>query len=191
MSIDLNVQIDALYNPANIRDRAMQTYEIMRKRTRLLTDYDGKLDKILEIVEENKNKHILVINKFGEFAAKVTKFLNDMSANEICGDYHDRVEPVPARTIDGFPIYVKSGANKGERKMFAAKAQKTYNEARLLSHDDLITNLGYIDSFSGKLVVELVARPLESRVLSPFIETICLFIYIKKSHLKLHTLMQL
>ena len=130
MSIDLNVQIDALYNPANIRDRAMQTYEMMRKRIRLLTDYDGKLDKILEIVEENKHKHILIINKFGEFAAKVTKFLNDMSANEICGDYHDRVEPIPARTIDGFPIYVKSGANKGERKMFAAKAQKTYNEAR-------------------------------------------------------------
>ena len=46
MTIPINVQIDELYNPSSIRDRALQTYEIIRKRNKLLTDYDGKLDKI-------------------------------------------------------------------------------------------------------------------------------------------------
>lgn len=132
MSIDLNVQLDALYNPTSIRERAMQTYEIMRKRTKLLTDYNGKLDEILKIVEENAGKHILIINKFGEFAAKVTKFINDMSESTICGDYHDRVDPVPAETVNGIPIYVKSGLQKGERRMFAAKAQKSLNQDKFL-----------------------------------------------------------
>lgn len=140
MSIDINVQIDALYNPANIRERALQTYDIMRKRTKLLTDCDAKLDEILKIVEENKDKHILIINKFGEFAAKVTKYINDMSETEICGNYHDRVDPIPAINIAGNPIYVKSGPQKGERKMLAAKAQKTLNEARF--------NAGYINVLS-------------------------------------------
>lgn len=140
MNIDINVQIDALYNPANIRERALQTYDIMRKRTRLLTDCDAKLDEILKIVEENKDKHILIINKFGEFAAKVTKYINDMSETEICGNYHDRVDPIPAINIAGTPIYIKSGPQKGERKMLAAKAQKTLNEARF--------NTGYINVLS-------------------------------------------
>ena len=140
MNIDINVQIDALYNPANIRDRALQTYDIMRKRTRLLTDCDAKLNEILKIVEENKDKHILIINKFGEFAAKVTKYINDMSETEICGNYHDRVEPIPAITINGNPVYVKSGPQKGERKMLASKAQKTLNEARF--------NAGYLNVLS-------------------------------------------
>ena len=83
---------------------------------------------------------ILIINKFGEFAAKVTKYINDMSETEICGNYHDRVDPIPAINIAGTPVYVKSGPQKGERKMLAAKAQKTLNEARF--------NAGYINVLS-------------------------------------------
>ena len=130
MSIEYNVQIDALYNPANIRDRATQTYEVIRNRAKLLSDYDAKLDEILNIVKEHEFDRILVINKSGEFAAKVTDFLNNMLEKEVCGNYHDHVELIPACDIDGNPIYVKSGKDKGERKMFAAKAQKTYNEER-------------------------------------------------------------
>ena len=140
MNVQLNVQIDALYNPANIRDRAIQTYEIIRNRGKLLTSYNAKLDEILKIVEENCYKKILIINKYGEFAAKVTEFLNDMSEYEICGDYHDRIEPKPASDIYGNPIYIKSGPHKGERRIFASQAQKTRNEARF--------NANYIDVLS-------------------------------------------
>lgn len=140
MDIDYNVQIDALYNPTNIRDRASQTYEMIRNRKKLLSDYPAKLDEVLKIVQEHKDDHILVINKFGEFAAKVTDFLNNMSEQDICGNYHDKVDPIPASTFDGTPIFIKSGPHKGERRMMAAKLQQTYNEQRF--------NHGYIHVLS-------------------------------------------
>lgn len=141
MSIDLNVQIDSLYNPANIRERALQTYDIIRKRATFIASYNNKLDEIIKIVENHKGERILIINKYGEFAAKVTKFINDMSESEICGDYHDRVDLIPGCELDGTPIYIKSGKNKGERKMFGSQAQKTYNEQRF--------NSGYINILSA------------------------------------------
>lgn len=140
MDVDYNVQIDALYNPANIRERASQTYEMIRNRKKLLSDYPAKLDEVLKIVQEHKNDNILVINKFGEFAAKVTDFLNNMSEQDVCGNYHDKVDPIPASTFDGTPIFIKSGPHKGERRMMAAKLQQTYNEQRF--------NNGYIHVLS-------------------------------------------
>lgn len=130
MSVELNVQIDSIYNPGNIRDRAMQTYDIIRKRSALLSDYSGKLDEIYKIVDEHKDKKILIINRRGEFASKVTDYLNNMSEEPICGNYHDKVDPVPATDVNGNPLFVKSGPNKGERRFISAKAQKTLNEKK-------------------------------------------------------------
>lgn len=127
MSTEYNVQIDMLYNPASIKDRAKLTYDMIRNRAILLSDYEGKLDEILHIVEENKGKKILIINKRGEFANKVTDYLNNMSETIICGNYHDKVEPIPA-VYDGKPLFYKSGEKKGQRKYMAAQAQKTYNQ---------------------------------------------------------------
>ena len=171
MSVDLNVQIDQLYNPSNIHERALQTYEIIRKRERLLTDYYAKLLKILNIVEENKDKHILIINKYGEFASKVTKYINEMSESEICGNYHDRVDPIPACTLGGAPIYVKSGPHKGERRMFAADAQKSYNEARF--------NCSYINVLSTNNSPDKSLRiPIDIVIItSPLCEDIESYIY--------------
>ena len=50
-----------------------------------------------------------------------------MSENVVCGNYHDKVDNIPAVDLDGKPIYYKSGVHKGERKMMGAKAQKTLN----------------------------------------------------------------
>lgn len=140
MSISINKQVDELYNPNAIHARALETYDIIRLRTTFLAGYNGKLDEILKIVQNNPDKKILIINKFGDFAATVTKFLNNMSELEICGNYHDRVDPVPATTLDGTPIFIKSGIHKGERKFFAAQAQKTFNVERF--------NLNYINVLS-------------------------------------------
>lgn len=130
MSVDYNVQLDSFYNPNNIRDRASQTYDMIRNRNKLLANYTGKLEEILNIVNKHSGEHILIINKYGEFASEVTKYLNDMSENTICGNYHDKVDSIPATTLEGNPIFIKSGPHKGERKMIAAKAQKTLNEER-------------------------------------------------------------
>lgn len=63
-----------------------------------------------------------------------------MSETDICGNYHDNVDPIPATTIEGNPIFVKSGPHKGERRMLAAKAQRSFNEERF--------NAGYINVLS-------------------------------------------
>lgn len=128
MSIDLNVQLDELYNPSNLHERASQTYEIIRNRSQLLSDYEGKLDAILKIVEENKDDKILIINKRGEFANKITDYINQLSEEPICGNYHDKIEPIPAVDLDGNPVFFKSGEQKGKRKQMCYQAQKTRNE---------------------------------------------------------------
>ena len=130
MNIEFNLEIDRLYNPNNLKERASKTYEIIRERSKLLSDYEGKLDVILDIVRNNKDKKILIINKRADFANTVTEFINNLSETDICGNYHDKVDNIPAVTIYGEPIYYKSGRKKGERKEFGAKAQKTLNVDR-------------------------------------------------------------
>ncbi|AXF52203.1 MAG: putative SWI2/SNF2 ATPase [crAssphage sp. isolate ctcc615] len=130
MSIGFNLEIDRLYNPNNLKDRASKTYEVIRERSKLLSDFEGKLDAILDIVRENRDKKILIINKRADFASIVTDYLNNLSDKDICGNYHDKVENIPAITLEGTPVFYKSGSKKGERKMMGAKAQKTLNVER-------------------------------------------------------------
>ena len=130
MSYEFNKKIDELYNPNNLRDRATQTYEVIRNRTCLLSDYDGKLEKILNIVNQNPTSKILIINKRGEFASKVTEYLNEHSEDEICGNYHNKVDDIPAVDEYGNPIFIKSGKEKGKRKSMGYKAQMTLNERK-------------------------------------------------------------
>ena len=128
MSIDINVQIDAMFNPTNIKERAVRTYECIRSRSELLSNYDGKLDVIDKLVHEHESDKILVINKRGPFAHKVTDHLNMMFGVVICGDYHDHVDPIPELDDRGKPVCYKSGAKKGKQRFLGATAQKTRNE---------------------------------------------------------------
>lgn len=130
MTVKFNLEIDRLYNPNNLKERASKTYEIIRERSKLLSDFEGKLDVILDIVRNNKDKKILIINKRAEFASTVTDFINNLSDTIICANYHDKVDNIPAITINGAPVFYKTGSKKGERKFMAAKAQKTLNVER-------------------------------------------------------------
>ena len=140
MSFEFNQKIDELYNPNNLRDRATKTYEVIRNRSNLLSDYDGKLEKILEIVKNNSGDKILIISKRGEFACKVTDYLNENSESDICGNYHNKVDDIPAIDINGNPVYIKSGLEKGKRKSMGYKAQMTLNESKF--------NLNYLSCLS-------------------------------------------
>ena len=103
------------------------TYEVIRNRQNLIASNNIKLDTILNYVNEHADEKILIISRNSSFAKKITDYLNTMSENIICGDYHNSVESVPAVDVDGNPIYIKSGKHKGERKMMAATAQKRLN----------------------------------------------------------------
>ena len=128
MSIELNREIDKYYNPLAINDRASKTFELIRLRSNLLSDNNIKLKEINDIVEENKDKKILIINKRGEFASDVTNYLNTLNDKDICGNYHDKVENVIAIDDNGNIIYYKSGAKKGQQKIISHQAQSSANE---------------------------------------------------------------
>ena len=130
MTYEFNQKIDELYNPNNLRDRATQTYEIIRNRSNLVADYKGKLEKILKIINENPDDKILIISKRGEFASKITEYLNDNSEYDICGNYHNKVDDIPAVDENNNPIFIKSGQQKGKRKSMGYKAQMTLNERK-------------------------------------------------------------
>lgn len=134
MSVELNVQIDEMYNPTSIKERATRTYDIIRSRAELLSNYDGKFKLINDLVERHRNEKVLVINKKGSFARNVTQHLNAMAGCIICGDYHDYVDPIPEVDDNGKPVVYKSGAKKGKQKFLAATAQKHRNERLFLNN---------------------------------------------------------
>lgn len=130
MNYEFNQKLDELYNPNSLKHRASETYEVIRNRANLISDYDGKLEKILNIVNECSGDKILIINKRGEFANKVTEYLNNNSETEVCGNYHNKMDDIEAVDIDGNPIFIKSGQFKGKRKTMGYKAQMTLNEKK-------------------------------------------------------------
>lgn len=130
MSIEYNRMIDETYNPNRLNDRAKQCYDIMRFRSNLVSDFEGKLDEIYKICKEHENEKILIINKRSEFAAKVTAYLNKMFNNVVCGDYHNKVENIIFRNPDGTPVLVKSGVNKGKPRELGYQAQMTLNQQK-------------------------------------------------------------
>lgn len=123
MSVEYNQQIDSLYNPIAIQERANVTYDMIRKRSRVIANYSNKINVICDIVRDNINKKILIINKYAEFADDVTKNIN-AAIGDICRSYHDKLETIPAIDKDGNAIYYKSGINKDKRKNMGVTSQK-------------------------------------------------------------------
>lgn len=124
MTNQFNIDIDELYSPNALKERASGIYEIIRSRSLALASSDEKLSYILKIVEDNVDKNILIINKHGDFANEVTKYINDSTHYNSCYNYHDKVENIPAIDDNGNEVLIKSGVNKGKPKMLGVKSQK-------------------------------------------------------------------
>lgn len=148
-SVEYIRQIDDIYNPNNLFERACNFYNITKQRRDLVCDNNSKLAEIYRICSENKDKKILIISKRGEFAAKITKYLND---NEIlCGDYHDCIDDSYMYDINGNIIVYKTGAKKGEPKLFGWQAQSSQNE--LLFNNGNINVLSIKNASNTKLLI--------------------------------------
>lgn len=126
MTSGFNRQIDECYNPNILLDKATLCYEIIRKRSNLVTDNDAKLSTILDIIKEHPDKQIMIVSKRGEFAAKITEYLEENGI--IAGDYHDKIEPRVLVDNNGVPVLHKSGANKGKPRIIKSKAISSANE---------------------------------------------------------------
>lgn len=134
MSIPFNKQIDEIYNPNALLERVCTIYEIMKNRRDLVTDNKNKLPVILDIINRHPDKQFVIISKRGEFAAEITKYLNNNNIK--CGDYHDNIESAIAVDDNGVPILIKSGKDKGKPKIVCSQAISSsnlryYNDNRL------------------------------------------------------------
>lgn len=188
MSLEVNKQIDELYNPLSIKERASMTYEFIRTRMNLLSDYTGKLEEIYKIVEENKGSNILIISKRSEFAEQVTQYLNERYNFEICVSYHNKMEPIPGVDIHGNPVYYKSGKQKGKRKYLGEQAQKTLNEQKFATGRARVMSTNNAPDKDLCIGIDTVI------ITSPLCETIEAYmyrldkVYISSETLKLYTL---
>lgn len=167
--LDTNIafykQIDDIYNPNILEEKARNFYSIAKLRRDLCTDNVDKLNIINDICNANKDKKILIVSKRGEFAAQVTKFLNDNNQNlsvngnivyKICGDYHDCIADCIATDDEGNPIYVKSGVNKGQFRMLKSQAQSTLNEKRFNNGNISILSIKQSSNVELKIACDMV-----------------------------------
>ena len=164
-NIEFQKQIDDIYNPNVLYERACMFYTISKQRRDLVTDGKEKLEEILDICKENKGKQILIVSKRGEFAREVTKYLNENGCK--CGDYHDCIENMIAVDDNGIPIIVKSGVNKGKPRIVGSQYISTNN---LKQFNDLKLNILSIKNSSQnslKTAVDLVifTSPLCSSII--------------------------
>ena len=135
MSNPFTKQIDECYNPIVLGEKAHTCYEVMRKRGVLVSDNSAKLEAIGQIVRDNPDDKIIIISKRGEFAAEITNYLNE-TFGEICGDYHDKIEPRVMTDDNGVPILYKSGSRVNQPRIAHAQAIGSrnldfYNRGRL------------------------------------------------------------
>lgn len=156
MTNPFSKQIDECYNPIQLREKANTCYDIIRKRGLLVSDNAAKLKSIASIIRDewndNPNIRFIIISKRGEFAAEVTNYLNEVFG-EVCGDYHDKIEPRAAIDDNGVPIVYKSGTKKGQPVI--AKSQAIGSR-----------NLAYYDS--GRLRVLSLKNSSNSAISTSF-----------------------
>lgn len=127
---EFNAEIDKYYNPNALEEYASHINELLKKRRVLCNSSKNKLEIIEKIVRENEGKKIIIISLYGEYAAEVTKYLNDKFGYEICGDYHDCIEARPLVDDNGNQVYYKSGVNKGKPRYAKSTALSTMNLKR-------------------------------------------------------------
>lgn len=158
-NIDFHRQIDEIYNPNILYEKACTFYTIAKQRRDLCSDNVEKLKEIARICYENKDKKILIISKRGEFAAQVTKYINGLATetdSPICGDYHDCIEDAIATDKEGNVILVKSGVNKGKPRIVKAQAISTSNLADFNSGCINVLSIKNSSNYKLKTACDLV-----------------------------------
>lgn len=187
MTNPFSKQIDECYNPLVLAERVKTFYNIVRERMLICSDNVSKLERIVEIIKDNPNKKFLIISKRGEYAATITKYIND-KLGEICGDYHNKIEDKVLVDSNGVPVLYKSGVHKGKPRIVKSKAISTLNLKSF--NDGLLRVLSIKNSSTASLETSVD----EWIITSPLCDTINELIYrynnvtCNQSKLKVHKL---
>jgi hypothetical protein len=151
VTCEFQKRIDEVYNPNELFEKASTFYNITRQRRNLITDNESKLESILEICKKHKDDNIIIVSSRGEFANKITEYINKNLGN-ICGDYHNCIEDCIATDALGEVILIKSGVNKGKPKIVGHQAISTRNET--FYNNGLLNVLSIKSSSDKKLKVK-------------------------------------
>lgn len=152
---EFNRQIDEIYNPVSLYQRAESFFNITRARRELVMNSENKFNTIFKVIEDNPGKKILVVCKDGNYANKLMNYLNNAvegyDKREIAGCYHDEVEARYFSDNFGNTIVYKSGKHKGEPRLFKSAVVSTYFEE--LFNSNRINVLIIKESSNNKLSV--------------------------------------
>ena len=144
-TIEINQQIDAMYNPNALTERVNTVFQITHLRKKLLTDNKAKLPMIKSIIEKEPDKRYLIVSSTGDFCNTIMKYLIDNGFN--CTGYHNDLEDAYLTDSNGQIICYKSGEFKGQPKVFKAAA---------LSSNNL---LGYNSGYYNILCIKSSCKP--------------------------------
>lgn len=128
-TVEFMKNIDDLYNPNAILERAEVIYNTIRNRRNLLLNNDAKLEEIKNILENetNEDQNVIIVSKTGEFARKITEYLNGYFGDNYCADYHDCIPDSYITDENEEIIKYKTGKQKGKPKIFKSQAISTLN----------------------------------------------------------------
>lgn len=125
-SIEINRTIDTLFSPLAIEERANNVFNISRLRRELLENYPDKLKAIAKIINNNKDKKIIIVSKSGNFANDIANYINKCFSDVNCAQYHNEIPKSYLPDENNKPIVYKSGENKGKEKLFGTTSLSNY-----------------------------------------------------------------
>ena len=124
-NVEINKKIDSLFSPLAIEERANNVFNISRLRRDLVESYPTKIEEIVKIINNNKDKKIIIVCKSGNFANDITEYINKHCTTG-CVQYHNEIPKSYLPDANGKPIVYKSGENKGKEKLFGPVALSNY-----------------------------------------------------------------
>ena len=151
LTFERNIDIDKYWNPDNIKERAVEYYQAMRKRNEIHNINEVKLKAVLQICEKFKGKNTLIFNESTMFADTIADSLNSYFKDGKAISYHSGVKGKPLISfIDG--EYFKF--SNGKIKTFGKEKQLRYIKSMLKIglYDTIVTAKALDEGFNAETI---------------------------------------
>lgn len=121
---EVEAEIDNLWNPNKVRNYATRYMDSIRARKELLYNSPVKKEYVLQLLQRFKEVKIVCFSQSTTFAENIADAYNAMTSTRQAVVYHSDLASRPLQDDDGGWILYKSGAKKGQRKIFGKKLLK-------------------------------------------------------------------
>jgi len=118
--------IDDNWNPQKVMGYAKQVMLQIRLRKTFIYSANEKLKPAVKIIEKFDDLKTICFSQSTMFATRLCDAINEMTEKDVCTLYHSAIESRPLKGEDGEYILYKSGAKKGEPKIFGAASLKKF-----------------------------------------------------------------